>query len=998
MTEHNIRVLLVDDDEIDREAVERQIEELQLPYIFQAVESKGEAFEQLRTSTYDVVLLDYMLADGTGLDLLPYVGETPAIFITGSGSEQVVVEAMRQGAYDYLIKDPERNYLTVLPVTIRNVLTRKEAEKALRESEQRFRAIFEQAADSIALVDAETGAVVEFNDRAHENLGYTREEFQTLKISDFEVIESPAAVAKRIEKIITDGSDMFETKHRTKSGEIRDILVSTRFLPLQGKDFTISTWRDITARKRAKEEIQQQKELLENTIESLTHPFYVVDVNDYKIIMANSAAKKLWNAPEHVTCYALTHKANTPCDGTEHPCPLTEMKKHKAPVIAEHIHIDQDGNARNVEIHAYPILDHTGNVAQMIEYTLDITERKQTEERLNEWASFVRLNPSPVLRFDEKERVILANPAAHETFGYDSLEGMLVSDVFLNIAPDNYVNNIQAGSLSAFEYRVGKRDYYFVVKGVPEFGIGHIYGSDITARKQAEEALQNAKQAAEAANRAKSEFLANMSHELRTPLNGILGYAQILTREQDLTAQQQARVDIIQRSGEHLLTLITDILDLAKIEAGKLNITPVVFDLHGFLKTIADIIAIRSRQKGITLTCDFAPNLPAAVYGDEIRLRQILLNLLGNAVKFTEQGKVVFRVRSSRFSDLSPQPEKTAKAIITNLHFEVEDTGIGIPPEQSADMFRPFEQIGAAQSQITGTGLGLAISQRLASVMDSRIQMQSAVGQGSKFWFDVNLPEPALNGVEDATRGIASHAPPARTVTGFKGAPCTVLLVDDDADNRHLLADMLAPSGVDIIEAVDGSDALTKAIDLRPNLILMDLRLPEMDGFEATRRIRAEEQKAESRRQKAEGREQSPINKRQSPIRTVIIAVSANADEQTQQNSIAAGCDVFIAKPVRIEPLLKIMGELLRLEWIYEPVRLSSETAHAPAAFVWPPASELQTLLVSANRGMILEIRHWLDRIEQVDAKYVPFTTKIRQLCNTFDFQVICELLENEIG
>ena len=495
----------------------------------------------------------------------------------------------------------------------------------------------------------------------------------------------------------------------------------------------------------------------------------------------------------------------------------------------------------------------------------------------------------------------------------------------------------------------------------------------------AQRTSETAQQAAEAANCAKSEFLANMSHELRTPLNGILGYAQILTHRHDLTELQQERVDIIQRSGNHLLLLISDILDLAKIEAGRIDITPVPFQFPTFLKNITDIIDINARQKQLDFCSEIPSDLPVTVCGDEVRLRQILLNLLGNAVKFTEKGRVTLRVRKPDPSTSSGHRpgnwEPEASTAVSHspasrntescFQFHIEDTGVGIPPESLQEIFLPFEQMGGQRIQTKGAGLGLTISQRLAGMMGSRIQVQSAVGQGSIFRFEVELPE-VLSRLEE-------KAVEERTIVGFKGKPRNILIIDDDMDCRSVLNSMLLPLGFTTATAVDGQAGIAKAVEFHPDLILMDLKMPEMDGFEAIRRIR----------------HMPEFND------VIVVAVSASVHEEIRQQSGVAGGDAFIMKPVRIEHLLETLERCLHLEWVYQQEQRLPEDDDNDGEFVLPPAAELHALLGLANTGMVVKIIDWAERIEREDAKYRPFTSKIRQLNKTFQLEHMRTLLKN---
>jgi len=334
-----------------------------------------------------------------------------------------------------------------------------------------------------------------------------------------------------------------------------------------------------------------------------------------------------------------------------------------------------------------------------------------------------------------------------------------------------------------------------------------------------------------------------MSHELRTPLTGILGYAEILRGDRTLTERQSHGVSVIRQSGEHLLTLINDILDFARIEAGKLELSVTEIPVARLLRVIADIIRVRAEEKQLAFSCDIAPDLPPAVLADERRLRQVLLNLLANAVKFTDRGEVSLRV------SFSPP---------ARLRFEVRDTGIGISEDRWERIFQPFEQAGDVQHRLGGTGLGLAISRELLRLMGSDIEIESRLGEGSAVCFELDLP---------VVQAHAAAAISESVVTGYEGPRRTILVVDDVAANRMVLGDMLAPLGFEMAEAANGREGLEKAQSLRPDLILMDSVMPETDGLEATRRLRQLPGLGE----------------------VAIIAISANASGTNEATARAAG-------------------------------------------------------------------------------------------------------------
>ncbi|NJO15520.1 MAG: PAS domain S-box protein [Thioploca sp.] len=775
---------------------------------------------------------------------------------------------------------------------LRDQVEHQQAEYALQESEKRFRALFEGMPEAIFIADPDTGVIVDANPAASQLVLRSHEEIVGLHQSQ---LHPPANRESIIKNFISHCRQVFQSSqtvlveemvYRSDGKQIPVEILATLF-QIQDKILIQGVFRDISERKRTENALRESEERFRSLVEQAADAIFVHDLQGRFVDVNQSACHSVGYTREELLNLSVFDIDMTAGDYNRNQFITTwQQMRLGVALLLEGEYRRKDGSTFPVE--ARLGLISRENIHYVVAIARDISERKQAELTLKESEEKFRQlaeNIEQVLWLRTDQKMLYINPAYEKVFGQRCEDIYKNPNHFLKVIipadREKVINSFKTGYFqdenSNQEYRIhrpdgeirwiGARTFQFEVPGFQEKRTVGI-AQDITSLKQSEIALTQAKEAAESANRAKSEFLANMSHEIRTPLNAVIGFSELLSAL--VTEQRQKNyLASIQTAGNSLLTLINDILDLSKIEAGRLELQYEAVNLYNLLEELKSIFALKIAEKKLNYQVEIDKQIPSTLRLDEVRLRQILLNLLGNALKFTDHGEIKLSVYSHH------QTEYTV-----DISIAVADTGIGIAPDQQQIIFESFrQQDGQLTRKYGGTGLGLAITKRLVEMMNGHIAVTSCLDQGSVFTI-------TLQGIQVINTKFSRNSDKPFDFNAITFRNAKVLVVDDIEVNRCLIKEWLIDTNLEVIEAETGIEALQLVTQYDPDLILMDIRMPGIDGYETTRRLKA------------------------NPTTTTIpvIALTASAVRTTSDTQLFDG---YLLKPIYIQSLFNELSRYL---------------------------------------------------------------------------------------
>jgi len=874
----------------------------------------------------------------------------------------------------------------------KNYFKFKQLEAALEDSEAFRRDLFHRSPIAVAEISP-GGHFLEVNAAFCQFVGRSQSE---LLESDFNAITHPEdreISRQNFAKLMAGEVKQYtlEKRYCHRDGHLVYGIVTCylRFDLAGNPRSAIAQVIDITERKRSEEEIRQKEEYLRLLLDNIPQQVFWKDMN----LVFRGCNQKWAEAAGLESSEAVVGKTDFDLFGDRS---IAEFYRQKDRQVLESRTAEMNrvapkqkpgpgGRRIWLDVSRIPLVKSDGEVLGVLGVLEDITERKEIDEKLRLTQFSIDKSRDYVLFSDIDARFFYANEAAGQTLGYSKAEllKMEVRDIDPIAPPGGWPiawddlrregsftfeseHYTKTGEAIAVEITLSHLEY-----NNREYGCAVV--RDIRDRKQTEIALQQAKETAETASRAKSEFLARMSHELRTPLNAILGFTQLMERELSHHSETALRdhrehLEIIGRSGEHLLDLINDVLEMSKIEAGRISLNPGNFDFRMLLNCIREMLELKARSKGLILNFEIADDIPNHLCADESKLRQALINLLGNAIKFTEVGGVTLRVKLGQ-SDASK----------LQLWFEVADTGPGISPREMDLLFEPFAQTETGRKSQQGTGLGLSITRQFVRLMGGEMQVKSELGRGTIFRFDIQaeVAESTAEKLEISTGraiALAENQPDYR-----------ILIVDDNWTNRKLVVKLLKPLGFQIREAENGREAIAIWEEWEPHLIFMDMRMPVMDGYEATQFIK--------RHLKGQA--------------TVIVALTASALQQEKSIVLSAGCDDFVRKPFRVEQLFETMAKHLGVRFIHEktdsnnekngpqkpsktaPVNYTDPSDLTPDSLtVMPPSwsAELNRAATQLNGKLIA------DAIAKIPPHHESLARMLARLADDFRYDIIIDL------